>query len=50
MDGVFNWAHGMTNGTPSAVSLYDLWNGTESVELDGLIATVGACQVASSAL
>ena len=50
VDGVFDRAHGMADGTARAVRLHDLGERAVTLELDGLVAGVGAGQEAATAL
>ena len=50
VNGVFDRAHGMADGTASAIGLHNLGECAITLELDSLIAWVGAGQEAATAL
>lgn len=50
VNGVFDRAHGMADGTASAIGLHDLGESAIALELDSLVTGVGACQEATTAL
>ena len=50
VNGVLDWAHCMTNSATCAVLFYDLRESVVPIKLDSLIAGVGACKEAATAL
>lgn len=50
MNGVLNWANGMTNGAAGTVLFYDLRERVVSIELDSLVTRVCTSKEAATAL
>ena len=50
VNGILNWANGMTNGAAGTVLFYDLRESVVSIELDCLVTRVCASKEAATAL